>query len=136
LAVAGEGGVHVRCRAGTDPEYAGWAARCMTAASWAPVVVDQGGDLGGYSSLALDGSGRVHVSYSDGTNVDLKYATCAGSCTTAANWQTVAVDQTGVVGAYASLAADGSGRVHVSYQDDADRNYATGPARTTGAPHW
>src|SRR5207244_1182118 len=87
---------------------------------------------GDYTSLAVDGSGRVHVSYSDGTNVDLKYATCAASCTTAANWQTVVVDQTGFVGAYTSLAVDGSGRVHVSYQGDADPQYPTRAAAGAG----
>ena len=136
LAVDGTGGVHVSYQHGTDLKYASCAASCMTAASWATVVVDQGGDLGAYTSLALDESGRVHVSYSDGTNVDLKYATCAASCTTAANWQTVVVDQTGFVGAYTSLAVDGSGRVHVSYQGDADLKYATCPAGCTVAANW
>src|SRR5205809_594302 len=108
----------------------------FTTRTWQPVAVDQTGTVGRYSSLAVDASGHVHVSYFDDTNVELKYATCAASCTTAANWQTVVVDQTGFVGAYTSLAVDGSGRVHVSYQGDADLKYATCPAGCTVAANW
>ncbi len=37
---------------------------------WEAVTVD---DTGTYTFLAVDGSGRVHMSYSDATNFDLKY---------------------------------------------------------------
>ena len=138
LALDRSGGLHVSYSdvSLNDLKYATCAASCTTAGNWATVAVDQSGFVGDYTSLAVDGSGRVHVSYSDGTNVDLKYATCAASCTTAANWQTVVVDQTGFVGAYTSLAVDGSGRVHVSYQGDADLKYATCPAGCTVAANW
>ena len=140
LAVHGSGRVHVSYWYGTngDLKYATCAANCTTAANWEAVAVDQGGFLGGYTSLAVDASDRVHVSYYDGTNNDLKYATCAASCTTAANWQTVAVDQSGFVGPYTSLAVDASGRVHVSYYDgtNGDLKYATCAASCTSAGSW
>src|SRR5437667_55015 len=119
LAVHGSGRVHVSYWYGTngDLKYATCAANCTTAANWEAVAVDQDQIVGVYTSLAVDASGRVHVSYYDETNGDLKYATCAASCTTAANWQSVAVDQSGFVGPYTSLGVDGSGRVHVSYHD-------------------
>src|SRR5438876_514378 len=83
--VPGSGRVHVSYWYGTngDLKYAAFAANCTTAANWEAVAVDRGGFLGGYTSLAVDASDRVHVSYYDGTNNDLKYATCAASCTTA-----------------------------------------------------
>ena len=84
----------------------------------------------------MDGDGRVHVSYLDFTNSDLKYATCAASCTTATNWQTVPVDQSG--GYDTSLGVDGNGRLHVSYLDptNADLKYATCAASCTTATSW
>ncbi len=81
----------------------------FTTRVWQPVTVDQTGSVGGFTSLAVDGSGGVHVSYYDFTNADLKYAACAANCTTDFNWQTVAVDESG--DDYTSLAVDGSRRV-------------------------
>jgi hypothetical protein len=70
------------------------------------------------TSLAVDAGGRLHVSYFDDTNGDLKYATCAASCGLAASWQAATVDAAGDVGAYTSLAVDAGGRLHVSYFDN------------------
>jgi len=138
LAVDGSGQVHVSYWDATnaDLKYATCAASCTTATSWQTVAVDQAGDVGDYSSLAVDGDGRVHVSYLDFTNSDLKYATCAASCTTATNWQTVPVDQSG--GYDTSLGVDGNGRLHVSYLDptNADLKYATCAASCTIATSW
>ena len=140
LAVDGSGRVHVSYEDDTngDLKYATCAASCTTAASWHTVTVDQVGSVGQEGSLAVDGDGRVHVSYFDLTNADLKYATCAASCTTATSWQTVAVDQAGDVGDYSSLAVDGDGRVHVSYLDftNSDLKYATCAASCTTATNW
>lgn len=120
LAVDGDGAVHMTYLHGPDGDLVYTtctAAQCTSGANWTTVPVDQGGEVGTYSSLAVDGSGRLHVSYLDGTNDDLKYATCAAACTTAASWQAATVDQAGMVGALSSLAVDGLGRLHVSYLD-------------------
>lgn len=102
---------------GTRLRYAECIANCTTASSWSSTSVDQTADVGYDASLAVDGVGRVYLSYYDATNGDLKYATCAAGCTTAGNWQTTTVDQAGLVGRGSSLAVDGSGGVHVSYYD-------------------
>jgi hypothetical protein len=103
----------------TSLKYATCAAGCDATASWHTVTVDAAGDVGVFtSSLAVDAAGRVHVSYDDRTNGDLKYATCAASCALAANWQAATVDAAGDVGQYSSLAVDAAGRLHVSYFDE------------------
>jgi len=148
LAVDGSGRVHVSYNDLTNHAlgYATCAANCTTATSWQTALADQGGGSVGYytsvgyhTSVAVDGSDRVHVSYWDLTNAVLKYATCAANCTTAANWQTVVVDQTGpFYNSGTSLAVDGSGRVLVSYRDDTygGLKYATCAASCTTATSW
>jgi hypothetical protein len=124
---------------GSDLKYATCAAVCHTSeASWQTVTVDTTGSVGTFTSLAVQASGRVHLTYHDITNANLKYATCAGACAIAANWQLVTVDTTGSVGQYTSLAVEASGRLHVTYLDDtnADLKYATCAAGCTTAANW
>ena len=66
--------------------------------------------VGEYTSIALDSSGKAHISYFDDTNDDLKYATNASGA-----WVTTTVDSSGEVGEYTSIALDSSGKVHISY---------------------
>jgi len=73
------------------------------------------GDIGQYSSIAIDQSDGVHISYFDATNFDLKYITNA---TTSGAWQApVTVDSTGFVGQYTSVAVDSDYTIHISYYD-------------------
>jgi len=109
-----------------DLKYARWDATKekwvgAAASSSAPDRVDGvGADVGQYTSLAFDSSGKPAISYYDATNGDLKYARYNGS-----KWVGAAasssvpdtVDNSGDVGRYTSLAFDGSGNPAISYYD-------------------
>ena len=58
-----------------------------SATEWIPVTVDAGISVKAYSSMAIDSSGYVHVSYYDITNAAFKYATNATG-----SWVTETVD--------------------------------------------
>lgn len=78
-----------------------------------PVVIDSTNDVGQYCSMAKDDS-YLHVSYYDASNADLKYAYWNGS-----SWNVEpAVDSTGTVGKYTSIAVDRNGYPHISYYDE------------------
>lgn len=42
--------------------------------AWTTTTVDSAGEIGEYTSLAVDAAGGVHISYLDGTNAELRYA--------------------------------------------------------------
>jgi hypothetical protein len=101
---------------------------CPTDADWTIVTVDRG-DVGWYTSLALDGSGNPRISYHESTNEDLQYAWCDMACDDTTNWDSIIVDSSGDVGRHSSL-YDSSGTSHISYYDettvdDGDLKYAT-----------
>lgn len=88
---------------------------------WLFETVDQDGDVGLQSDIALDSAGRPHISYY-AANGDLKYAHYDGSI-----WITELVDSTGNDVAFyyvTSLALDSSDRPHISYSGYEDMRYA------------
>jgi len=74
--------------------------------------VDTLGSVGFCTSIALDSSDNPHISYSDVSNDDLKYAHWNGSA-----WEIQSVDTFGDVGGYTSIAIDSSECPHISYYD-------------------
>jgi hypothetical protein len=74
------------------------------------------------TSIATDSNNKVHISYYDATNGDLKYAT-----NTSGSWVIQTVDSAGNVGGYTSIAVDSNNKVHISYYDatNGDLKYAT-----------
>jgi hypothetical protein len=63
------------------------------AGTWNITTVDSAGNVGLYTSIALDGNGYPHISYYDSTHEYLKYA-----YKDASGWHTEVVDSTGSVG--------------------------------------
>jgi hypothetical protein len=128
IAIDSNDAVHISYYDGTndDLKYATCASSCSSASSWTTTSVDTTGDVGSFTSIAIDSNDAVHISYYDTTNKDLKYATCASSCSSASSWTTTSVDTTGIVGPYTSIAIDSNDAVHISYRDatNSDLKYA------------
>ena len=75
-----------------DLKYATCSSGCTTASNWDKVSVDTTGIVGRFTSIAIDSNDDVHISYTDSTNANLKYATCSSGCTFASHWNDVSVD--------------------------------------------
>lgn len=87
------------------------------AATWRVETIDIAGNVGEYASIAVDSKDNIHISYNDGTNDDLKYATNATGI-----WTTKTVDSIGDMGWYTSLAIDSTGTAHIGYYDYSNDN--------------
>lgn len=71
-------------------------------------VVDYEGDVGKWSSIAVDQDGNPHIAYYDATNTALKYAKKTGS-----SWSTQTVDNSGDVGECTDIVIDPDGYPHI-----------------------
>jgi hypothetical protein len=90
--------------------------------------IQTGADPGYYSSIALDGNGKVHISLHDsGINLNLMYCN-----NTAGTWTCTNVETGGDVGSYSSIAIDSNDKVHISHQNGTglDLRYCNNTAGT------
>jgi hypothetical protein len=107
-----------------DLKYAWCDAGCDNPVNWNNITVASDGNVGLYTSLALDSGNNPRISYQDGTSLDLYYTWCNAGCADPANWNRVAVDTLGPVGADLSLALDSSGNPRISYSGNDTLKYA------------
>ncbi len=106
-----------------NSNYANLAlATPFTLSNWTTSYIDTPGIVGQYTSIGRDSNDKLHISYFDYTNKDLKYATDATGV-----WVTSTVDSAGDVGLSTSIAIDSNNKVHISYFDITNRTlkYAT-----------
>jgi len=92
----------------------------VSSAEWTIEAVDSKGYVGEHTSIAIDSSDNVHISYYDETNSALKYATNISG-----TWmiETIDTDTKGSMGSNTSIAIDSNDNVHISYFSDSP-NYA------------
>jgi hypothetical protein len=70
--------------ANKDLKYATCSSSCTTASSWSSITVDNVGDVGEYTSMAIDSNDDLHIIYSGAETTGLgsgnsnqEYATCS-----------------------------------------------------------
>ncbi len=109
----GTGGT-ISASGGSAGSSSGGSGECVPE-PWSITTVDADGDTGHGSSIAVDASGAVHISYVDDTAHALRFA----SRDPGGTWTTSTVDSTKTITANGtgrtSLTVDASGGVHVSY---------------------
>ena len=80
-------------------------------AGWIHEDVDTSGDVGSFTSIALDSDNKPHISYYDVGNANLKHAVRNGKD----DWSKGKVDDSGYVGWYTSIAINSKDKIQISY---------------------
>jgi hypothetical protein len=77
---------------------------------WSDYLIDETGDVGEHSALAVDDSGTVHISYLEHDDYDLRYAVGLDD-----SWVIETVDAVNFSGMYNAIALDTTGVPYISY---------------------
>ncbi|MBI4833906.1 MAG: fibronectin type III domain-containing protein [Planctomycetes bacterium] len=85
--------------------------------NWDVFTIDSNVDAGGYNSLKLSEDGIAYIAYYDMTNLDLRYATFYITSEFVNITTYPAVDSSGDVGQYCSIAIDSDKGIYISYYD-------------------
>ncbi len=123
------GALHVSYRIAGTRNDLGLATLKNNQSSWSLARPDTAGNVGSYTSLAVDATGGVHIAYSDFTSEQLKYAYLPVS-----GPNVIVPVEPGVgVGRFNSLALDRQGGVHITTYAYGDQNlrYAVKRAGTS-----
>ena len=91
---------------------------------WQINTLDSAGDVGQYTSLALDSAGFPVISYFDVTNGDLKLMHCNDAICAGNNENVQIVDSSGtaIVGTFSSLVLDAAGNPVISYRNSSSND--------------
>jgi hypothetical protein len=79
---------------------------------WQSDYLEDGFLQGEYPSIAADAGGGIHISYFDGNEGDLKYATASSRSD---DFTVTTVDGGGITGLHTGLGLDSAGRPHIAY---------------------
>ena len=121
MAIDSNDNLHISFKS-TGLRYASCSSSCSTASSWTFITIDTGTQAGKYNSIALDSNDVVHISYQSDYAfpvADLKYATCASSCSAASSWYNHTIDSSVPVNYEAvglSMGIDSDNKSHIIYQ--------------------
>jgi hypothetical protein len=115
---------------------------CDQTGDWSTLIVDAGGTVGLWTSIALDANENPMISYYDSANHDLKFAMCDllasanGNCDQTGDWSVETVDVAGDVGRFTSIAVGTNGRPMISYHDltNGDLKFAIGSSVSPPTP--
>lgn len=90
------------------------AADCAVDGNWSVGTIDNGPMVGRSSALVVDAAGLRQVVYADSLNGNLRYATCAASCTSVNSWL-ISNISVGDRGEEPSLAIGNNGTLFLTY---------------------
>ncbi|MGH7627897.1 MAG: Ig-like domain-containing protein [Gemmatimonadales bacterium] len=116
LGIDAAGRLHLASHEASNGElrYSTCQSDC-TGDGWQTTTIDATDDAGASTALAVGGDGRLHVVYHADDTDDLRYATCAGACGSAATWQTTILDAVPDAGEFVAIALDRYGRPYLTY---------------------